>query len=109
MDDYREITAKFAGTCSVCGGTTEEGDIILWKQGSGAKHKECPEEVQEINQPVEVIGDDYETWHDPRIYSYTDVHEIKNCQKCDRVLTGNDRYLRGDDGVGFRAVCEEHT
>jgi hypothetical protein len=109
MPDYFLITAKFAGTCSECGGKTDEGDKLLWAKGYGAKHEECPEEIDDVNEPVKVIGDDFETWKDPKIYSYKDVQPIKNCQCCGRQLTGMDKFLRGDDGVGFRAVCEEHS
>lgn len=104
MPDYIEITAKFAGTCSECYGHTNEGDIILWAKGYGAKHKVCPETVKK-NYDLE-IEEDFTQWKNPLRYPYVEVHDIKNCQRCGVDLTGGaDKFLRADEG-GFRAVCE---
>ena len=107
MIEYREITAKFQGTCSECGRITEINDTLLWSKGNGAKHKECPQ-VYLPSYQME-IDNDYSNWKDKQSHTYKEAQSINNCQKCNVSLSGKDRYLRGDDGIGFRAVCEEHS
>lgn len=34
----RKMKAKYAGTCSECGGHVEVGDSVYWQKGSGVKH-----------------------------------------------------------------------
>jgi hypothetical protein len=36
------ITAKFAGTCAVCGGRIAAGDKIEWSKGKATRHAACP-------------------------------------------------------------------
>jgi hypothetical protein len=35
------ITAKYAGRCSVCGGTIGVGEQIEWSKGEAARHEAC--------------------------------------------------------------------
>ena len=38
---WRTMTAKYAGRCSVCGHSIAVGDAIHWSSGYGAKHAAC--------------------------------------------------------------------
>src|ERR1041384_5438843 len=37
----KHLTAKFAGTCSVCGGKFPVGTAIVWASGKGARHADA--------------------------------------------------------------------
>jgi len=50
------ITAKFDGTCKICGGPTVMGEKINWEKGKGAWHINC-----------------LDTKFQPRIQSYTEM------------------------------------
>jgi hypothetical protein len=40
-DGYRRMTARYNGTCEVCGQPITEGEDIYWKKGNGARHANC--------------------------------------------------------------------
>ena len=103
MTEFIPITAKFDSVYLECMNEISTGDQILWLKGTGTKHKECPEAVQK-NHELE-IPEDYTTWKDPLIYSYTKVQKVTKCQKCGDTLKG-DRFLNGLE-TGFRATCEK--
>lgn len=37
-----EMTAKFGGKCTSCGGIIHAGTRILWTKGAGSRHSSCP-------------------------------------------------------------------
>lgn len=37
----RKMKAKYAGTCSECGGDVAVGDSVYWQKGSGVKHADA--------------------------------------------------------------------
>ncbi len=39
--EYREMMAKYPGTCRACGGSIGVGARIMWAQGAGARHVDC--------------------------------------------------------------------
>lgn len=43
------ITAKYTGTCAVCGNAIRKGDQIEWTKGEPPRHTECPEAVEQTS------------------------------------------------------------
>ncbi len=37
----KPFNAKFAGTCTVCGGEINAGDVIYWSNEAGTRHADC--------------------------------------------------------------------
>ena len=44
---WRKIPMKFPGTCIVCNGKIQVGEVGLWARGTGVKHEKCAE-VKEL-------------------------------------------------------------
>lgn len=42
------ITAKYAGKCSVCGGSFAAGARIEWAKGAGSKHAGCAGQAAKV-------------------------------------------------------------
>ena len=41
MCGYRRLRAKYRGTCPMCEGPIEPGDLIYWRRGSKPQHVDC--------------------------------------------------------------------
>lgn len=97
MTDFIEITSKYKGWCKECAGDIEIGTKVLWQKGYGAKHLECIEQIDEVNEPVDVPVD-------PESHTYAELLKIHNCQDCGADVSGLvDRYINDD-----RVVCHKH-
>ena len=99
MNNFVEITSKYKGSCKECAGTIDVGEKVLWQKGYGAKHLECIEQLDPINDPIAV-----EDMLDPSTHSYPDLQKIFKCQDCGADVSKlADRYIDDD-----RVVCEKH-
>ncbi len=51
VTEFKTITAKFASKCPLCSEPVEEGEKVLWKQGSKARHLECNAKCEAVAEP----------------------------------------------------------
>jgi hypothetical protein len=56
QDAPREITSKYSGRCTTCGGTIGVGDRCLWQRGAGIRHTVCPEPGQPLVSQRVTVG-----------------------------------------------------
>lgn len=59
FDNYRELTAKFPGTCKSCSGPVKKGDRIGWNKRHGVVCPSCWNKWVEENRQADEIERGY--------------------------------------------------
>ena len=56
--NWIKIKNKYPNNCIQCGLYIEVGDEVLWMQGLGIKHEECPTGIEEDNSTLVIMDDE---------------------------------------------------
>ena len=96
-DSWIPLKNKYNTKCDSCSESIPIGEHILWKKGSGVKHKKCTATLREEKM---IITE--KEWVDFQTYSMEKLHHITDCQCCGKALgSTKNKWINCD-----RRVCE---
>jgi len=67
------ITAKYRGTCRVCGGAISVGDRIEWSKSGGARHVDCAGSSTTTRAPRRRSAETKNCWECGRNFTFSDM------------------------------------